>query len=201
MTRTMTITTKMMRGNWGILFFSATLAVSLALCGGAAATTLARMSIAQMSQAAQAVVRARCAGGSAGWDAGEIWTFTSFEVEEAWRGAPPARITVRLLGGRVGNLTSSVAGVPRFRVGEDVVLFLERTPRGDSTVVSWEQGTFRIRRDTATGEERATQDSASFATFDPATRRFAASGERGLPLELLRARVEAAVQTGEGRQR
>jgi hypothetical protein len=161
----------------------------LAVGGAAKATTLVHMSVAQMSRAAQVIVRARCLENSTGWDAGEIWTFTSFEVQEVWQESAPPRITVRLLGGRAGNLTSSVAGVPRFHVGEEVVLFLERTPRGDFSVVSWEQGTFRIRRAASTGSESVTQDSASFATFDPGTRQFESAGIRNLPIETFRAQV------------
>jgi len=170
-------------------------ALLLAMAGAAGATTLARMSVAEMAHAAPVIVRARCLGNAAGWDAGEIWTLTSFEVEEVWRGAAPARIAVRLLGGRTGSLTSSVSGVPRFREGEEVVLFLEPTARGDLSVVSWEQGTFRIRRDAAAGRESVTQDTAALATFDPATRRFEATGIRRLPLEILRAQVDAALRS------
>jgi hypothetical protein len=175
-------------------------ALSLVVVGAANATTLVRMSVAQMSHAAQAIVRARCLEESTGWDAGEIWTFTSFDVREVWQGSAPARITVRLLGGRVGNLTSSVSGVPRFRSGEEVVLFLERTPRGDFSIVSWEQGAFRIHREAATGLESVTQDSASFATFDPTNRRFEETGIRNLPIEIFRARVDAAVGGKIGRK-
>ena len=175
-------------------------ALPLLVAGVASATTLVRMSVAQMAHAAQAIVRVRCLEESTGWDAGEIWTFTSFEVQEVWQGSAPARITVRLLGGRVGNLTSSVSGVPRFRSGEEVVLFLERTPRGDFSVVSWEQGTFRIHREAATGSEAVTQDSASFETFDPTNRQFKATGIRNLPIEIFRARVDAAAGEEIGRK-
>jgi hypothetical protein len=174
--------------------------VPLVVCGVASATTLVRMSVAQMAHAAQAIVRARCLEESTGWDAGEIWTFTSFDVQEVWQGSAPARITVRLLGGRVGNLTSSVSGVPRFRSGEEVVLFLQQTPRGDFSVVSWEQGTFRIHRESATGLENVTQDSASFATFDPTSRQFEATGIRNLPIEIFRARVDATAGGKIGRR-
>ena len=126
------------------------------LCAPLRATTLLWMSVAQMAQRAPLIVRARCLANSAGWDAGEIWTLTSFDVVEVWRGAASGRITVRLLGGTAGNLTSSVSGVPRFRPGEEVVLFLEPTPRGDYSVLSWEQGTFRLRRDHVTNEEIVT---------------------------------------------
>ena len=176
-------------------------AVLLAADGAATATTLARMSVAQMSQTARLIVRARCLDNRTGWDAGEIWTLASFEVQEMWRGSASARITVRLLGGRVGNLTSSVSGVPRFRPGEEVVLFLEPTPRGDFAVVSWEQGTFRIHRDAATGQDSVSQDTASFATFDSATRSYEATGIRNLPVEIFRARVDAALRAEVGGKR
>jgi hypothetical protein len=156
-------------------------------------TTLMRMSLAQVSQAAQVIVRARCIGNLVRWDAGEIWTFTSFDVEETWSGSAPVQISVRLLGGRVGNLTSTVSGVPRFSPGEEVVLFLESTERGDFSIVSWEQGTFRIRRDARTGDEIAVQDTAAFPVFDPSTRRFETVGIRNLPIATFRSRVDAAM--------
>ncbi len=179
----------------------AILGVALAGCGAAGqATTLEKMSVARMSQAAPAVVRARCVSNATAWDRGEIWTFTTFEVSERWKQAPgapiPAQITVRLLGGTMGALTSHVSGVPRFAPGEEVVLFLERTARGDFSVVSWAQGTFRIRRDAGSGREVVTQDTAAFGTFHPHTRRFEAGGIREMRIESLRAKVEAATGSG-----
>jgi hypothetical protein len=179
---------------------TACLMLLVAVCGASAAkaTTIERMSLEKMSRTAKVIVRARCLGNSTNQGAGEIWTFTNFAVEQVWRGAAPAQITVRLLGGRAGNLTSSVSGVPRFQAGEEVLLFLEPTPRGDFSVVSWEQGTFRVRRDPATGRESATQDTGSFATFDPTTRRYEAAGIRRAPLDMLRARVDTALRSAEG---
>jgi hypothetical protein len=176
-------------------YFLAPVALLLSLGANppASGTTLMRMSLAQISQAAQVIVRARCIGSSTGWDAGEIWTFTSFKIEETWHGSAPAQVSVRLLGGRVGNITSTVSGVPRFSPGEEVVLFLVPTPRGDFSIVSWEQGTFRIRRDVRTGEEMAAQDTADFAVFDPAARGFETDGIRNLPMAAFRSRVDAAL--------
>jgi len=191
------------RGNfarWRVAMAAAILTMLAALAVTAAATTLARMSVAQMSRAAQVIVRAQCEANATGWDTGEIWTFTTFEVEEVWRGEASAQISVRLLGGRAGNVTSSVAGIPRFRPGEEVVLFLERTERGDFSIVSWEQGTFRIRRDIGTGGESATQDTAALATFDPGTRRFEAGGIVHTPVDFLHAQVDAALSNGSGRK-
>jgi hypothetical protein len=163
--------------------------------GNTGATTLARMSIEQMARKAPLIARARCIGNSTGWDAGEIWTFTNFEVEETWRGTAPVAITVRLLGGRMGNLTSTISGIPRFQPNEEVILFLESTPRGGFSVAGWAQGTLRIRRNIRTGAENVTQDAASSETFDPTTRRYAINGIRDVPLGDFHAQVNAALST------
>ena len=174
------------------------LAAMASLCGGITATTLQRMSIAEMSRAAHTIVRARCEASAARWDAGEIWTFTTFEVEEIWKGSASARITVRLIGGEAGNLKSTVSGVPRFTPGEEVVLFLEHTAAGDFSVVSWVQGTFRVGRDRATQEEIVRQDTAAAAMLGSPTHRFEASGTRQMRTDALRALVAGAIENGGG---
>ena len=93
----------------------------------------------------------------------------------------------------MGELDASVAGVPRFREGDEVVLFLERTKRGDLTVVSWQQGTMRVLYDLRTGVKVVTQESAAFETFDPETRQFKAAGIHDVPLAEFRARVQTAM--------
>lgn len=92
---------------------------------GAHATTLMRMNLDQLARSAKEIVRARSLANRTGWDQGEIWTFTAFEVEETWRGEASGQISVKLLGGRTERITSFVSGVPRFRPGEEVILFLE----------------------------------------------------------------------------
>lgn len=180
--------------NFTIVIFLAAALVSVALV--ASATTLERMSVAKMTLAAQLVVRAHCVGNFAAWDGGEIWTFTSFAVVDSWKGAPSGaaqQLTVRLLGGTVGNLSSTVSGVPRFRPGEEVILFLQPTARGDYSIVSWVQGTFRIYRDAQSGAEIVVQDTAAFDTYDPATRQFDVEGIRNLSVAALRLRVQSAL--------
>ena len=180
---------------------SVALGASLLMCASVTPTTLAHMSVAKLAHFSRLILRARCVENATAWDAGEIWTFTTYEPTEVWKGSAQSRIRVRLLGGRVGNLTSNVSGVPRFRVGEDVVLFLAPTTLGDFSVVSWVQGTFRIHHDQRTGEDTVTQDSASFDTFDPSTRHFTASGIRDLPLQEFRSQVAAALLQESGAQK
>jgi hypothetical protein len=173
-------------------------AISFASTPPVLATTLKRMSLPDLSRAAHTIVRARCVANSTRWDTGEIWTFTTFEVEEIWKGSAPAQITVRLLGGKSGNLTSTVSGVPRFAPDEELVLFLEPTPAQDFSIVSWMQGTFRIGRNRRTGEEIVTQDTAAFAVFDPSSQRFEMTGIRKMPVGAFRSLVIALAQAVQG---
>jgi hypothetical protein len=53
----------------------------------ARATILARMSLAELAGAADAIVQVRCLSAAGRWDAGAIWTFTEFAVVEKLDGA------------------------------------------------------------------------------------------------------------------
>jgi len=180
--------------------FSAFCIGLLICCAAVPGTTLEKMPVERMADLAQVIARVVCVSNLTRWDAGEIWTFTTFDVAETWKGLATDRVTVRLIGGTVGSLTSTVSGVPRFRTGEEVILFLERTARRDFTVVSWQQGTFRVGRDPRSGAEIVTQDTAAFETFDAQTRQFKASGIRDLPLDLFRAQVRSALAERAGRK-
>lgn len=177
------------------------LCAGLLVCAAATATTLAHMSVADMTHASSLILRARCLGNSTRWDAAEIWTFTSFAPLDVWKGSARSSITVRLLGGKSGSVTSNVSGVPRFRAGEEVVLFLQPATHGDFSVVSWAQGTFRVVRAPGSVTEIVSQDSAALDTFDPATRQFKPSGIRGLPLDVLRSQVSSALRGELGAKR
>jgi hypothetical protein len=167
----------------------------------AAATTLLRMSLSQIARAAKVIVRARCVSNATLWDNGEIWTHTTFDVEESWTSPPRSRqIAVRLLGGSLGSITSHVSGIPRFQPGEDTVLFLEASPNGDFAIVSWQQGTFRIRPNAAIGTEIVVQDTASVLTYDPVSRRFEAAGIRAMALADFRSQVAAALSASSSRK-
>jgi hypothetical protein len=159
----------------------------------ACATTLARMSLDQLTLAADAVARVRCVSAESRWENGAIWTVNSFDVIEPMKGSVPARIVVRLPGGHVGHMTAIVDGAPIFHSGNDAVIFLERLSAGGYSISGWVQGTFRIDLDPHSGDETVTQDSSSFAVFEPSTRRFRADGVRRMPMEQFRQRLAIAI--------
>jgi len=165
------------------------------------ATTLARLSLDQLAAGSDAVARVQCASAESHWENGSIWTVATLEVVETLKGNLPREIAVRLPGGRVGHLIATVDGTPKFKPGDEAVVFLEPSPAGGFTVAGWVQGTFRISRDPQTGSETVTQDSSAFTVFDAATRAFRADGIRRMPIGEFRARVAAAVARGREKSR
>jgi hypothetical protein len=129
------------------ILFLAGIALAAAVANS---TTLARMSFDELAQKSSAVGRPRCQNSKNYWDGGELWTGTSFEVVERNKGSLGASVTVRMLGGRADGFTSRVDGVPAFRTGEEVYLFLWGKPGESYRVLGWSQGTFRIIRDART---------------------------------------------------
>ena len=71
-----------------------------------------------------------------------IETVTEVAVEEWIKGSGGRTAAVVLPGGQLGNERLTVPGVPRFRTGDRVLLFLTRTHRGDWTTVSFALGAF-----------------------------------------------------------
>ena len=173
-----------------ILFLGGLVLIALV----ASATTLSRLKLDDLAQESTAVARLRCLGTKSLWDHGEIWTEAKFEVIQREKGNLPGIVTVRLLGGTVGHLHSHVDEVPVFRAGEDLYLFLWSRSGGPYEVLGWSQGTFRIARNSRSGLEVVTQDSAAAPVFDPQTRAFRRGGIRNLPLALFQKKLHKALQ-------
>ncbi len=183
----------MMRKNFAGVSSVLGLMLALPLARPGRATTLARLSLPKLAASSKLVVRARCLGRNSRWQQGEIWTFTRFTALEFLKGSGPAVFTVRTLGGRVNGIVSVVDGIPVFEPGEEAILFLTPTARGDYGLVGWSQGSFRIARG-ADGVERVTQDAAAVPVYDPARRRFVLAGVARMPLEQFRVLLRAALQ-------
>jgi hypothetical protein len=157
------------------------------------ATTLSRLRFEELAGQATAVARLRCLGVQSRWENGEIWTETRFETLELNKGLLPGVVSIRMLGGSVGNLHSRIEGVPAFRPGEEAYIFLWGHEGEPFRVLGWSQGTFRIRRDATTGIETVTQDSAMAPVFDPRTRQFRHGGIRNLPVAIFQLKLRKAL--------
>lgn len=82
-----------------------------------------------------------------------IVTDVTFSIERTLKGEPRIQRTLEFLGGTVGDVTLTVAGIPEFQVNDRDVLFVRDTGRPASPLVGFSYGRFRVVRDAAFGTD------------------------------------------------
>ena len=130
---------------WAALLFSVPLG----------ATTVPRLELTAIAHSAQLIVHGRIISHSSRWDDTHqfIWTHYVLEIKEALKGKRSTRMTIAEPGGSVGGTTMTIAGAPEYQDGEEVIVFLERTPIGYWRCYGWGQGKYTVTR-SANGKER-----------------------------------------------
>lgn len=138
------------------LLAAGTLALGVATFSGQAeATTLAELSVDQMTDASELVVRGTV---TEIWTEkesdGSIWTRVQFDVDQVLKGSADDTVVVSSLGGAYGGQVALVHGAPRFSIGEESLLFLETSSHGANlSIVGMWQGKYTVRIDPDSGKE------------------------------------------------
>jgi hypothetical protein len=132
----------------------AALCLSLALAGSLWGTLVPRMSLEEVVDASESIVQGTVVRTWADWDEGHkyIWTHYEIQVVDRLKGTPETTIVVSEPGGVVGETALQVAGTPQYEVGEEIVLFAEKTPLGYLRTCGWGQGKFRVERARQSGK-------------------------------------------------
>ncbi|MHC4931375.1 MAG: hypothetical protein ACYTGV_04200 [Planctomycetota bacterium] len=129
----------------------AALGCLLCLSTSVPATTLPTATTADRVRRAARVCCARCLKVEARIEprTGLVFTYVELKHLEDLKGVgTEATVRLRIVGGRVGNLETRVPGMPRFRAGEESVLFLgDRNRDGHPVVVDAGRGVLPIRAD------------------------------------------------------
>lgn len=114
---------------------------------------------------------------------GNIFTFSTFEALQIIKGNLPAKqFTLRFLGGRIGNVEIDASGVPKFAVGEEVVLFAGRdNQEGYPTI--FPQAIFRIRTQSVTGQKIVFKNPTGIQLYRAKDHTRYSSPPESLPLE------------------
>jgi hypothetical protein len=80
-----------------------------------------------------------------------IVTVVTFKVVRTLKGELGAQTQLEFLGGTVGDYRLEVPGIPRFRVGDEDVLFVDERGQPVSPVVGFMHGRFRVLEEPGTG--------------------------------------------------
>lgn len=127
----------------------------LGAAGSAAATTVAPPEFGALVNGSDYVVHAITRNVNAEKRTGargvKIVTRVELEVIEVVAGTPPEKIILEMLGGRVGDEELRVEGAPRFRVGDEDILFVSGNGRTICPLYGMTYGRYPISSDPATG--------------------------------------------------
>src|SRR5438477_3029835 len=117
----------------------------------AGATTVVPPTFEEMADRADLVFVGKVIDSKAEWRvAGTnqvIFTYVEFRTEEILKGTAAASVRLRFLGGTVGGTTLEVGGVPQFKAGDRVLLFVEGNGVQFCPLVGVYHGKFGVRRD------------------------------------------------------
>jgi hypothetical protein len=118
------------------------------------ATTLSPLSVEQMTDAADLVVRATVTEVWVEQLGDELWTRAQITVNRSLKGQATGRtLVIDQVGGVLRNDAVIVVGAPRFSVGEEILVFLEKNCVGQLLVVGMSQGKYTVRIDPQNGQE------------------------------------------------
>jgi hypothetical protein len=95
-----------------------------------------------------------------------IITKVELEVREVISGTPPQPLVLEMLGGRVGEEEMVVDGAPKFKVGDEDILFVHGNGRLFTPLVALMHGRYPIKRDAGTGREYVTHNDGSPLTSE-----------------------------------
>jgi hypothetical protein len=117
----------------------------------AGATTVQKFSISDLAKKSETIAVASVDDVSSRWDDNhkEIYTYISLKVLDGVKGSRKNdMLTIRQIGGSVDNIISVVPGMPNFRKGEEVVVFLSAKDRsGYPWVMGLQQGKYSVSTD------------------------------------------------------
>jgi hypothetical protein len=157
----------------------------------AVATTLERLSLADMTQKSTGIVRGRVSACSGEMRQNLIYTRCDLAVSETWKGAALPGTTVYVPGGRVGRLMQTIAGAPGLEIGQEYVFFLWAGRSGINQVIGLHQGVFQLLPD-AKGKEVAQRSATAERMLDATGRevtdqslRYSAAELKRLVLDIL----------------
>ena len=131
-------------------FLAVAAGLVLALPCQVSATIIRQLSLEQMVEAADTIVVGEVVEVESAWEKRRIYTHVRIAVEQSLKGEPTAELSIRLLGGSVGDVEMIIAGQPTFKPGEKTLLFLRAQGQGQGRMhymVGMAQGKFTVELD------------------------------------------------------
>lgn len=155
------------------------------------ATTVRKMELPDLVTSSDSIVQGRVSQVYTQWDENlkVAFTYASLDVDDPLKGSRRRSVLIRQLGGKVGSLVQTVAGTPKFKRGDEVIVFLKDRNDGAFEVVGMNQGKYEIVDDFAVASV------SGLTLVDPKTGQLSDAGYVDkAPLEAFKARIRELVR-------
>jgi hypothetical protein len=111
------------------------------------AATLERLSLDEMIQQSTQIVRGRVLGSRTSLRGPVIYTYSTIQVLERWKGPSSSTVEFAVPGGTLGGARQTFSGAPEFKIGAEYVFFLWTGRSGLTQVIGLSQGVFDLTHD------------------------------------------------------
>lgn len=125
-----------------------------------------------------------------------IDSIVTAEVLTPLKGKPGETLSFKVPGGELGRYRSVMVGAPRFKPGDEAVLFLTSGDGASLEVFGLNQGVFRVRRELRSGRRVVVPPALMAAADAPQQVARGSATRQPVALDAFRAQVRAAL--GEG---
>jgi len=145
-----------------LAIFGLLLAVGF-LSGATEAAETRALNLEQMVDLSQEIVVGNVVGSATRWEGRLVVTITTIEIDEAIKGQRSGRIEITQVGGTATHpdtglsVTMTASTQVGFQSGQDVLLFVARSPEGLRQIVGAQRGMYRVGTDPTTGVRRLIQ--------------------------------------------
>lgn len=90
-----------------------------------------------------------------------IKTFVTLAIDRVLKGGAPTEVTLEFLGGKVGEESLVIAGMPAFALGQREFVFVQKNGRQFCPLVGLMHGRYRILRDASGTQEFVARDNGA----------------------------------------
>jgi hypothetical protein len=118
--------------------------IAAVLASPALASTVKKMDLQELVKVSDAIAQGTVESIETRWEDQAIYTYTSIRVDESIKGGPRRAYLLRHPGGKIGALNADVPGTPKFKQGDQVIVFLRDRKDGTYDVVGLGQGKYDI---------------------------------------------------------
>ena len=140
-------------------------------------------------------MQAQVAASSAAFTGSSIYTHYTVNVVAQWKGPSQSTIDVMVPGGTAKGMRQICPGVPQLVTGQQYVLFLWKSSRGQTYTMGFTQGVFNLTTD-ASGNVTAVQMATTETILAPGTGQVVKSQPIGMPLTQLISSITAGGAAG-----